>query len=53
LGIVVNAASSNPRAYGYKSYNYNSKYEYGKVASYRKYYSADDDAPEVRINEIR
>ena len=43
LGIVVNAAASNPRGYGYKSYNYNSRYEYGKVASYRKYYSADDD----------
>ena len=53
LGIVVNATVSNPRGYGYTSYNYNSRYEYGNVASYRKYYSADDDAPEESNNETR
>lgn len=40
LGIVVNATVSN-------SYDYNGKYQYGNVASYRKYYSAADDAPDV------
>ena len=52
LGIVVNATVSNPRGYGYKSYNYNGKYQYGNVASYRKYYSAADDAPDVDPRKV-
>jgi len=53
LGIVVNSTVSNPRGYGYSSYNYNSKYEYGDVATYRKYYRSEDDAPDMDPRHIQ
>jgi succinoglycan biosynthesis transport protein ExoP len=42
LGLVVNATESSRRGYGYSSYNYYGKKEYGYVAAYRSYYAASD-----------
>lgn len=42
LGVVVNATDSSKRGYGYSSYNYYGKKEYGYVAAYRSYYAASD-----------
>ena len=42
-GVIVNSADSLGGGYGYASYNYYGKKEYGYVSSYRRYYEADDD----------
>ncbi|WP_404308808.1 polysaccharide biosynthesis tyrosine autokinase [Neorhodopirellula lusitana] len=42
-GIIVNSRDSRNNHYAYSSYDYYGKKEYGYVASYRRYYEADED----------
>ncbi len=41
-GVIVNGRDRQSGGYGYASYNYYGKKEYGYQAAYRRYYAADD-----------
>ncbi|PAY17871.1 hypothetical protein CKO51_19465 [Rhodopirellula sp. SM50] len=42
-GVIVNGRDSRRRSYGYSSYNYYGKGEYGYVDSYRQYYESEEE----------
>ncbi|WP_372897115.1 polysaccharide biosynthesis tyrosine autokinase [Stieleria sp.] len=42
-GVIVNSRNSRRRGYGYSSYNYHGKREYGYVDGYRRYYESDEE----------
>ena len=44
-GIIINSLASQNHGYGYSSYNYYGKKEYGYVDNYRRYYAARTEAP--------
>jgi capsular exopolysaccharide synthesis family protein len=41
-GVIVNSRNSRSNHYAYSSYDYYGKKQYGYVASYRRYYEAND-----------
>ncbi|MDV6032230.1 MAG: polysaccharide biosynthesis tyrosine autokinase [Phycisphaera sp. RhM] len=42
-GVIVNGRDSRRRGYGYSSYNYYGKDQYGYVDGYRRYYESDEE----------
>ena len=42
-GVIVNGRDSRRRGYGYSSYNYYGKGQYGYVDGYRRYYESEDE----------
>ncbi|QEG01040.1 Tyrosine-protein kinase wzc [Stieleria maiorica] len=49
-GVIVNSRDSRRRGYGYSSYNYYGKGQYGYVDSYRRYYEAEEEDEPARVN---
>ena len=49
-GVVINSRDGRRGGYGYSSYNYYGKKEYGYVESYRRYYESDEDESPIKTN---
>ena len=51
LGVIVNSSEARRGGYGYSSYNYYGKGEYGYVKSYRNYYAAKDGVETTAVEQ--
>ena len=51
-GVVVNGRDGKQGGFGYSSYNYYGKKEYGYMAKYRRYYSVKEPVDESSISRV-